>query len=199
MNKWWQLHNRFMKIIMKNAPLITSIGQAVDFLKTTKELEIKYEISSTRDKYEFIKQVKWSIKYSQLNISDRHHVLSYLKLFTHYSISHLKRLMKLALKGRLVFNPSRRKNKFAQKFFPTDIALLIKTDVGHTCLSGEATKAILVREYKNFGKVDYATISQISISHIYNIRNKNAQYNSSEAKQFKHTEAIQNNIGTRNI
>ena len=182
---------------MKNAPLITSIEQAKNFLNTNKELGVRYEITSVRDKYEFIKRVKWSIKYSQLNISERHHVLIYLKYFTGYGVSHLKRLMKKALQGKLFYNPSRRRNKFARKFFPTDIALLIKTDVCHGSLSGEATKGILVREYEKFGKVDYATISQISSSHIYNIRNHNRQYNSSEARFLKRTEAIQNNIGIR--
>ena len=90
-----------MKIIMKNVPLITSIEQAQNFLKTNKELGDKYEITSVRDKYEFIKQIKWTIKYVNLNLADKSHVLDYLKYFTGYSRSHLKRLMKKAIKGKL--------------------------------------------------------------------------------------------------
>lgn len=182
---------------MKNAPLISSIEQIKKYLKTNKDLEIKYEIPSVRDKYEFVKQIKWSIKYVSLNLSDKFYVLNYLKYFTGYSKSHLKRLIKKAVKGKLVYNPNRRRNKFAKKYFPTDISLLIKTDIAHECLSGEATRRILKREYAKYGKVDYATISQISSSHIYNIRNDNLQYNSSSARFHKRTQAIQTNIGIR--
>lgn len=182
---------------MKNAPLITSIEQVQIFLNTNKSLGVKYEIPLIRDKYEFIKRIKWSIKFVSLNKKEKHLVFSYLKIFTGYSKSHLKRLMQRAIKGTLVYNPSRKRNKFAQTYFSTDIALLIKTDVLHNCLSGEATKKILVREYNKFGKNDYATISRISISHIYNIRKSNNQYNSSEAKFLARTKATNINIGIR--
>ena len=132
-----------------------------------------------------------------LSKKDKHIVLGYLNFFTGYSKSHLKRLMQKAIKGKLIYNPSRKRNKFAKKYFPTDIALLIKTDVLHNCLSGEATKKILSREYEKFGKSNYVTISKISVSHIYNIRNKNNQYNSSEAKHLSRTQATQVNIGIR--
>lgn len=182
---------------MKNAPLITSIEQCEKFLKTNKDLGVKYEILSVKGKYEFIKKVKWSIKYVNLNLADKCLVLSYLKLFTGYSKSHLKRLMKKAVKGRLSYNPGRKRNKFRKKYFPSDIALLIETDCNHQCLSGEATKRILLREYETFEKNDYATISQISVAHIYNIRNNNLQYNSSDAKFFKRTKASEVDIGIR--
>ena len=187
-----------MTIIMKNAPLIRSIGQVKTFLKTNEELEIKYEIKSVRDKYEFIKNILRSVKYFKLDSKDdKHQVSKYIKYFTGYSKTHLKRLIKKVRDGKLFYNPLRKRNKFCQKYFPTDIALLIKTDIAHNCLSGEATKAILVREYKIFGKVEYATISQISISHIYNFRNDNRQYNSSAAKNYKRTQPTQVNIGIR--
>ena len=97
----------------------------------------------------------------------------------------------------MFYNPVKKRNKFSKKYFPSDIALLIKTDVFHECLSGEATKGILVREFKKFKKIEYGNISNISVAHIYNIRNKNLQYNSSEAKFFKRTQAVQVNIGVR--
>lgn len=187
-----------MTIIMKNAPLITSIEQIKTFLKTNEELGVKYEIKSVRDKYEFIKNILRFIRYFKLDSKDdRHQVLKYIKYFTGYSKRHLKRLVKKARNGKLFYNPLRKRNKFFQKYFPTDIALLIKTDVAHHCLSGEATAAILKREYEKFKKVEYATISKISSSYIYVIRNKNNQYNSSPAKYLSKTQATQVNIGIR--
>jgi transposase InsO family protein len=92
---------------------------------------------------------------------------------------------------------ARKRNRFARKYLSTDIALLIETGVLHGCLSGQATKEILRREHKVFKNKAYTTISEISASHIYNIRNHNRQYNSSEAKFFTRTQAVQRNIGIR--
>lgn len=182
---------------MKRFPLISSISQIENFLKTNKELGLKLEIHSTKDKYEFIKSALLKFRYNTLVKKEKHLVLKYLKFFTNYSKSHLKRSVKKWKKGILFYNPTRKRNKFSFKYFPDDIALLIKTDVLHDCLSGEATKRILIREFEKFKKIDYGNISHISASHIYNIRNNNRQYNSSEARFFKRTNAVQTNIGVR--
>lgn len=168
-----------------------------EFLNTNQELGVKYEILSKKDKYEFIKNSLLLIRYNQLAKKDKRVVMRYFKYLTGYSKSQIKRLVLKWRQGKLFFNPTRKRNKFARKYFPSDIKLLIKTDVLHECLSGEATKAILEREFKVFGRMGYGNISNISSSHIYNIRNKNRQYNSSEAKFFKHTEARNNSIGIR--
>ena len=181
---------------MKRLPLST-ILQIENFLKSTKEEGVKLEIELTKEKYEFIKTTLYWTRYNNLKRGDRHTVLTYLKFFTSYSKTHLKRCVKKWRSGILFYNPVKKRNKFSKKYFPSDIALLIKTDVFHECLSGEATKGILVREFKKFKKIEYGNISNISVAHIYNIRNKNLQYNSSEAKFFKRTQAVQVNIGVR--
>ena len=61
-------------------------------------------------------------------------------------------------------------HSFPTKYAPSDIALLVKTDNSHCRLNAVATKRILVREFTVFGKVQYKKISQISVSHIYNLR-----------------------------
>lgn len=177
--------------------LLGSIDQIEDFLNTNKELGIKLEISSTKDKYEFIRRVLFKFSYAGLDKGDKHVILKYLKYFTHYSKAHLKRCVKKWRQGKLYYNPIRSRNKFSQKYFPADIALLIKTDIVHDCLSGEATKRILKREFEKFGRIKYGNISHISVAHIYNIRNKNLQYNSSPAKFLSRTQATQVNIGIR--
>lgn len=182
---------------MKHLPLFGSISQMEEFLNTNKELGVQYEIISKRDKYEFIKNSLWAVKYNSLNKKDKHTVFRYLKYLSSYSKAQLKRLVRKWRQGKLFYHPSRQRNKFALKYFPSDIALLIKTDVWHECLSGEATRKILKREFGVFGRIEYGNISNISAAHIYNIRNKNRQYNSSQAKFYKRTEATQTNIGIR--
>ena len=74
---------------------------------------------------------------------------------------------------------------------------MIDTDVFHECLNGLATKEIMRREFAVFKKKEYENISRISVSHLYNLRNHNRQYQSSAALFFKHTQASQVNIGIR--
>ncbi|MBU4154404.1 MAG: DDE-type integrase/transposase/recombinase [Proteobacteria bacterium] len=179
---------------MKHLP-IGSISQIDKFLKDNKGMEL--EIMSVREKYEFLKIVLLKIRYNSLSKKDKHLVLKYLKFFTKYSKGHLKKLIKKWKRGLLFYNPSRNRNKFSSVYDPVDIALLIKTDIAHNHLSGPAAKRILKREFKVFGKMEYENISNISVAHIYNIRNHNLQYGSSQAKFFKRTQATQVNIGVR--
>lgn len=186
-----------MTIIMKHLPLFGSIDQIQKFLYANKNLGIKYEIPTVKDKYELIKTVLAGIGYNYLDKKEKRVIFSYLKFMTGYSKGQLKRLIGKWRQGKLYCNPLRQRNKFARKYFPSDIALLIKTDVLHECLSGEATKEILKREYGKFKRVDYGNIANISPAHIYNLRNSNRQYNSSEAKFFKRTKARNIEIGIR--
>lgn len=168
-----------------------------NYLKTSIESGAKFEILSAKNKYEFVNSVLFGIKFRLRSRSEKYVVYSYLKFFTGYSKGHLKKMAKRWTRGTLVYNPSRKKHKFCQKYFPDDIALLIKTDIAHECLSAEATIRIMKREYEIFGKSDYGKISGISKSHIYNIRNNNNQYSTSNALNFKKTQAVQVNIGKR--
>jgi len=179
---------------MKHLPL-GSISQIDKFLKDNNEMEL--EIISVKEKYEFIRTVLVIIKYRSLSKKDRGLVSRYLRFFTRYSKGHLKKLIKKWKSGLLFYNPSRKRNKFSFFYKPSDIALLIKTDIAHNHLSGPATKTILKREFEVFGKIEYENISKISIAHLYNLRNNNLQYGSSNALFLKRTQAVQVPIGIR--
>jgi len=126
-----------MKINMKRLPLFSSINQIEEFLKTKKSSGLKVEIISNKDKYECISETLWNVKFRMLSKTDRHTVFRFLNFFTNYSISHLKRLSTKWRNGTLKYNPSRNRNKFSKKYFPSDIALLIRTDIAHGCFERE--------------------------------------------------------------
>ena len=182
---------------MKSSPLFGSIDQIEEFLNTNKGCGFKFEIKSNLDKYNFISQALWDAKYRILSKGEKHSVLKYLKYFTGYSKGHLKKLANKWRSGTLTYNPNRNRHKFSKKYHPTDIALLIKTDVEHGCLNAKATKKILEREYFVFKNASYANIVNISTGHIYNIRNNTRQYNSSDAMFFIGTKKSQTDIGIR--
>ena len=166
-----------------------------EFLKSNSSL--KMEISIDSDKYDFVRAVLIKTRYTKLKKREKKIAQQYLKFFTGYSKGHIKTLISEWKKGKLLWNINRDRGSFPVKYFADDIARLIDTDVAHRCLNGKATKEIMRREFAVFGKKEYENISYISISHLYNLRNHNLQYGSSEALFFKHTQATQVNIGIR--
>lgn len=179
---------------MNNLPT-GSICQMEEFLKSNSEIAM--QISKDKERYDFIRDVLIKTHYKKLKRKEKMIVQKYLKFLTGYSKGHIKKLISTWKKGLLFFNPTRVINKFAVKYFTSDIARLIDTDVAHGCLNGKSTKEIMRREFEVFGKKEYANIANISVSHLYNIRNNNLQYESSEALFFKHTQSTQVNIGIR--
>lgn len=166
-----------------------------EFLKSNDFLEM--EISGNEEKYQFAKSVLVEARYSRLKKKEKKIVLRYLAFLTGYSKSHLKNMVRKWKQGKLHFNKLRKRHKFPVKYFAPDIARLIDTDVIHGCLNGRATKGILKREFEIFGKAEFENISRISVSHLYNLRNHNRQYQSSPALSFKHTQAAAVDIGIR--
>ena len=159
---------------------------------------LSFRLSGRKDKYEWLSGLLVKTKYRILGKKDKGIVFRYAALIAGYSAIQLKRLIKTFKKKGLQFVARTRNAKsFATIYGPVDVALLIKTDEAHGCLNGWATKEILRREYEVFGHTEYENISRISISHLYNLRNENVQYQSSDALLFKKTQAVQIGIGIR--
>jgi hypothetical protein len=52
------------------------------------------------------------------------------------------------------------------------LELLAAVDEAHETLSGPATRRILQREYRDYGKPEYERLAAISVSHLYNLRQR---------------------------
>lgn len=91
---------------------------------------------------------------------------------TGYSSVQMKRLVKQYLASGKVLLSAKKKHRFASLYTTDDVALLAKTDNAHGKLAGPATRKILKREYGVFGKAEYARLSRISVSHLYNLRER---------------------------
>jgi hypothetical protein len=63
-----------------------------------------------------------------------------------------------------------RRHRFARRYGPEDIRVLAEVDEAHGRLSGPATKKILDREWNVFGRPEFARLAEISVSHLYNLR-----------------------------
>lgn len=177
---------------------IMSVQQLKRFLKLDREFQ--FAIQNKQERYQWIGNILQRFQYHRLKKkNDRHIIRKYIQQMTNISSSQLTRLIARHQRtGHLVpYASVKKRNHFHAVYTPADIALLIETDVAHHHLSGAATKKILEREHKIFQRMAYKTIADISVAHIYNIRNTNRQYNSSDAQWFARTQATSVNIGIR--
>ena len=181
-----------MNITMTDSRL-SNFNQLETFLGGTKEISFS-SLNPKKEKYNWIREILIRFDFRRLKKKERGIVRKYLKKISGYSDSQLTKLIKRYFKGDLVLRTYNR-NLFPTKYTPHDIALLCLTDNAHSCLSGFATKKILIREYVMFKKQDYKNIRNISVAHIYNLR-VTRQYQS-QALIFTKTQSVQRNIGER--
>lgn len=185
-----------MNIIM-NTTCIVSIEDIEKFLQTTEKMEFK--INSKEEKYNFISDTLVKLKYNQLRKRDKTLVNKYLRKATGYSKKQIKRLISKWRKGKLLATLEKtesNRNSFKLKYGPVEIGLLAKADQALNFPNGHALKESLVREYDIFGKKEFEIISQISVSHIYNLRNTSSQYQS-KTMHYTKTNPVNVPIGER--
>jgi len=170
-----------------------SVAQIKAFLKV--DLSIKFKVVSKKEKYVWINNVLAKFRYFSLKKKDKGIVRGYIVKMAGLSKSQVDRIIARKRKFGRIFPDSTSRHRFPRKYGSADIALLVKTDNLHKRLSGPATKKILEREHRLFGRAEYLNIAQISCSHIYNLR-KVRQYRS-HSLTIKKTQAAKVSIGER--
>lgn len=108
--------------------------------------------------------------YARLGKADKGLLRRSLQKLTGYSRAQLARLITRPRVSGCVRRQGSGRHRFARRYSAEDVRLLAHTDTLHSTLSGPATKKILEREYPVFGHVQYARLADISISHLYNLR-----------------------------
>lgn len=174
---------------------LVSIAQIREFLKVA--AAINFTAASRAEKYEWLNNTLTRFQYFRLKKKEKSVVKQYLIKMTGFSDPQIKRLIgKKRRTGTIqVAEGFGRRHRFAVRYQPSDIALLVKTDNAHNRLAGPATKQLFRRAYEQFHDQQFERLKEISASHIYNLREKR-QYLSA-AKTFEHTQAVQRNIGLR--
>lgn len=163
-----------------NDSRIVSISQLEEFLKGG--ADITFIGDERQDKYAWVDNMLKRFRYHHLNKKDKGVVRAYCQKMTGYSRSQITRIMaspeikrerakkrqeQIKLKDKIGLN---KPNRFPVIYGTDAVAKLLTTDEAHNRLSGKATKEILKREYEIYRKAEYEIISNISVSHIYNLR-----------------------------
>ncbi|MFH0755467.1 MAG: hypothetical protein V1910_02260, partial [bacterium] len=183
---------RNMNIIMQDKN-VNNINQLKELIKVTKDFEFK--VKSLKEKYQWIEEVLGRFKYFSLKKKEKTIIKEYIETITGLKRAQVTRLIQRKKKLGIIIPHYGKRNKFKTIYTTTDIARLIETDNCHNRLSGQATKTIFQREYNIFSRKEFERIKDISISHIYNLR-ETRQYESHTLTVAK-TKAVSVPIGKR--
>ncbi len=151
-----------------NDEKLTTIEQVKQFLKGSETL--RFEGVSIEEKYCWIESVLVRFTYHRLKRAGRGVIRQYLQKVSGYSRAQICRLIRQYYQHGRLRKTGCKRHRFPVKYTLADIALLAKTDELHDYLSGPATKKIMEREWAVYGHMEFRTISQISIAHLYNLR-----------------------------
>lgn len=173
---------------------IVTISQIRKLLLASKGLKLKS--ASRDDKYRWLEGILKRFNFFSRGRREKGLLRQYMEQMTGISTSQLTRLISQQLLNGGIKTSWGARNKFPTTYTRGDMELLAETDNLHGCLSGPATKYILEQEVQ-FGDERYKRISGISISHIYNLREKPGYR--AKALTVSRTKSVCNSIGTRRL
>lgn len=145
-----------------------SLEQIRALLEATEEVE--FEASKRQEVYGWISRTLCEQEYWKQGKAGKGLLRAYVQKMTGLSRAQVTRLIASYLKTGTVQERSYRRNRFAQRYTTSDIALLAEVDEAHETLSGPATRKILQREFEHYGDQRYERLAGISAAHIYNLR-----------------------------
>ncbi|HVI78424.1 MAG TPA: hypothetical protein VM715_09695 [Candidatus Acidoferrum sp.] len=156
-----------MKISVQQAEKL-SLEQIRAFLQASEE--VQFEGGEREEIYGWISRTLQLHGYRQQPRANRGLLRRYLEKLTGLSRAQVTRLIRRYLASGEVKAANYRRHRFAQRYTRADVELLAAVDEAHETLSGPATKRILEREYRQYGKKEFERLVGISVAHLYNLR-----------------------------
>ena len=161
---------------------IKTIEQVKQFLGGSKS--VKFEGASIEERYRWIEKVLVRFTYQRLSKAEKGVIRQYIEKMSGYSRAQVCRLIGKFKQRGYIRKADCNRRRFPIRYSAGDIALLARTDEVHDFLSGPATKKIMEREWNVYGHTEFKGISQISVAHLYNLRNS-ARYRSINKRYIK--------------
>lgn len=156
-----------MTVIMGNAKLL-SPAEIRRFLQASEGID--FTGAGRAGVYQWMEQTLQRYRYSRQSKEARGVLREFLGKMTGLSVPQVTRLIGHYLHTGQVREKEYRRHRFTRHYRNDDIILLAGVDGAHGSLSGPATKRILQREYEVFGRSEFARLADLSVSHLYNLR-----------------------------
>ena len=145
-----------------------SLGQIQAFLNASET--IRFEGETQAQIYHWIEQVLGRQEYHQQSRPARGLLRNYVAKMTGLSRAQVTRLIARYRKSGSLQSAPYRRHRSPQRYTRADLELLAIVDEAHDNLSGPATRRILEREYRQYGKCEFKRLASLSVSHLYNLR-----------------------------
>jgi len=155
-------------ILMMTDARVMSIDELKAFLCSSDVLTFKG--NSRVETYGWIERVLRTYHYCSRPRSEKGLIRSYMQKMTGISASQLTRLIDKFRRTSHVRVHADKRHCFPTKYTREDQLLLAEVDDAHERLSGKATAAIFKRECELFGKEEFKRLSNISVAHLYRLR-----------------------------
>lgn len=121
--------------------------------------------------YNWVERTLVRHEYGSLRRPDKGVLRRYLEQMSGLSRAQVTRLITgYQATGRVMARAYQR-SQFPTIYTAADVNLLAYVDRAHGNLSGPATKRILEREYSEYGQAAYQRLAEISVAHLYRLRN----------------------------
>lgn len=171
-----------------------SLSQMAAFLASSQE--IHFSGQNREQVYAWVEQTLVKQEYfRQAKRKQRGLIRAYLSKVSGLSLPQLTRLIRQHRQNGHIAAPRYQRHRFPRRYTDADIALLAEVDRAHQWLSGPATRRILEREFRVFGRVEFERLAGLSVSQLYNLR-RSTTYRK-RAGHYEPTRPTQVSIGER--
>lgn len=146
-----------------------SLDRIRELLEASQELG--FQAANRKEVYAFVERTLRQRDYARQGREAKGLLRRYLAQLTGRSRAQVARLIQRYCQGEAVAPAASLRHRFARRYTPADVALLVAVDQAHGTLSGPATRRILERELVLFGRGEFERLATISGGHLYNLRN----------------------------
>src|SRR5208283_2458908 len=152
-----------MRIRMRNAESLEpeAIGA---FLEASQAIEFAGQ--NQEEIYAWVKATLLQQEYFRQGKKQRGVIRAYLHKVTGKSLPQITRFIRQYRQTGDLKSRAGQRRRFPKKYTAADIALLAEVDRAHERLSGPATRRIMEREYRRYGKKEFARLAGISVAHL---------------------------------
>src|SRR5229473_7694219 len=123
--------------------------------------EVRFEASQREEVYGWIERLLCQQEYVRQGRRARGLRRRYIGKMTGLSRAQLTRLVGRYVATGQVRKKITRRHRFPQRYTRADIELLAQVDEAHEGLSGPATRRILEREFREYGKAEFERLAGI--------------------------------------
>src|ERR1043165_3160648 len=136
--------------------------------------EVRFAGLRRQEVYGWIERTLVRHEYARLDRPGKGLVRRYVARMTGLSRAQVTRLIREYRQTGRVKAAEYQRTRFARHYTAADVDLLAYVDKAHGNLSGPATRRILEREFTEYGQAAYQRLSEISVAHLYRLRNSQA-------------------------